>query len=123
MSDWIGIPEGYVWPHLSFDPTSGIVVVELRSKFFGARFLPTRLFRRGSEQTDYRPVVDWDKQLSSESIVFAGDGIHAAFNSVKYNDIRDDHVSADWSGIFLWNTRDDSVSCLTDPATLKVPSG
>ena len=121
--DLVGIPEGYAWPHLSYDPTSGIVVVELHSKSFGARFLPTRLFRRGSEQSEYRPLVDWDTRLSSESVVFVGDGIHAAFNSVKYSDIQDEHVSGDWNGIFLWDSHVDSVTPLTNSNTLKIPSG
>jgi len=122
-SDWKGIPDGYAWPRLSYDPTSGIVVVELHSKTFGAGFVPTRLFSRDSEQTEYRPVVDWDSQFSSESIVFAGDSTHAAFNSVEYTRLRDDQVSGDWNGLFLWNIATSVASCLVDRNTLKVPSG
>jgi hypothetical protein len=122
-ADWLGIPEGYVYHRLAFEPTARLMVLELRPKSFGKSFLPTRLFMRRADDNYYRDVVSWESHLSSQSVVFAGDGLLAAFNSERYAWIKEKTAGADWHGVFLWSLRTDSVSCCASPATLIIPAG
>jgi hypothetical protein len=123
VPDWLGIPEGYVYSSLTYEPTAKLVVVELQSKSLGKAFLPTRLFVRRVDENDYTPVVNWESSVSAESVVFAQDGLLAAFNSSRYTSIEEHHVGANWNGVYLWRLGSGEVSCCVDTASLVVPEG
>ncbi|HET7208998.1 MAG TPA: hypothetical protein VFI95_20650 [Terriglobales bacterium] len=121
--DWLGIPEGYICSNLAYEPTANLVVAELQSRSLGKAFLPTRLFARRVDENDYAPVVKWESNLSTESVIFAQDGVLAAFNSTRYTSIEEDHLGAHWNGVFLWRLDSGQVSSCVDGASLGVPEG
>jgi hypothetical protein len=121
--DWLGIPAGYIYSNLAYEPIAKLVVAEVRSRSLGKAFMPTRLFARRVDENDYAPVVKWESNLSTESVVFAQDGILAAFNSTRYTSIEEDHVGAHWNGVFLWRLDSGQVSPCVDSASVVVPEG
>jgi hypothetical protein len=69
------------------------------------------------------PLVDWENQLSTESVIFAANGTLAAFNSHRYGPISEERVSANWNGLYLWNLDSGDISRCVADGELIVPEG
>jgi ATP-dependent Clp protease ATP-binding subunit ClpA len=50
-----GIPAGYAWPRLLYNPASEVLIVELRAA--GQQFMPTRLFMRHKDSDRYEQIA------------------------------------------------------------------
>lgn len=77
----LGLPVGYACPLVTFNASSGMLVLEIRSK--GRAMPSSRLFARHKDASQYQPIlVEDDDPVSCESAVTAPNQPILAFNTM-----------------------------------------
>jgi len=93
-----GVPAGYAWPRLLYNPASETLILELHGA--GKELLPTRLFMRHKDAEAYLQIDSPDEDLSYESPVTCDKQPLVVFNSIRWDKSR---TGGDWAGIYAFN--------------------
>jgi hypothetical protein len=108
-----GIPEEFTFSQLLFNPPSGILIVEVSHDTANV-FMPSRLFWRHLDGTEYQPLSEPGKDCTQESAVTAIAAPVLFFNSV------DD--SGTWVGLCSVDLRTRTVFRCASAENLRPPS-
>jgi ClpA/ClpB-like protein len=115
-----GIPPGYGFSQLLYNPSSGIQIVEL---CHGAseRFHPNRLFVRLKGAERYEQLGTPEESCSQESAVTSPGQPILFFNSNRLT-IHGDRVSGDWDGLYSVDLEKLVIVRCTSKETLQLPA-
>jgi hypothetical protein len=113
-----GIPAGYAWPRLLYNPASKTLIFELHGA--GKEFLPTRLFLRHKDSEVYEQIGNPAEDVSYESPVTCDKQPIVVFNSLKWD--RKRH-GGDWAGVccFDLTTRELTVCVCKETLVVSEP--
>jgi Clp amino terminal domain, pathogenicity island component len=99
-----GIPDGYGFAQLLFNPPTGILIAEM-CHGTAALFLPNRLFWRHKDGEGYKPLGTPGEDCSQESAVTALNKPLLFFNSSKM--VREGrHARGKWDGLYSVDLED-----------------
>jgi hypothetical protein len=113
-----GIPAGYAWPRLLYNPASETLILELHG--VGDEFLPTRLFLRHKASEAYEQIGNPGEDVSYESPVTCEKQPIVVFNSFQMQK-RGDHWAGDWAAVCAFNLQKKELSVCIAKETLALP--
>jgi hypothetical protein len=121
QSEWEieGIPPGYGFAQLLYNPPSGILIIEL-CHGTSQQFLPNRLFLRHKDAEGYRHLGMPEETCSQESAVTSPGQPTLFFNSNRLK-IQGDRVSGEWDGLYSVDLEKLAIVRCASQETLKLP--
>jgi hypothetical protein len=115
-----GIPGGYGFAQLLFNPPTGILIAEM-CRGRGAPFLPNRLFWRRKDGEAYEPMGSPEEDRSQESAVTALNKPLLFFSSSKI--VRKGRQAhGKWDGLYSVDLGTMKIARFTSKETLPVPA-
>ncbi len=114
-----GIPAGYAWPRLLYNPASEVLIVELRAA--GQQFVPTRLFMRPKNSQSYEQIGNPAGDVSYESPVTCEKQPIVVFNSFQMQK-RGDGWAGDWAAVCAFNLQTKELAVCIGKETLALPA-
>jgi hypothetical protein len=110
-----GIPAGYAWPRLLYNPASKTLILEMHGA--GKEFLPTRLFMRHKDSEAYQQIGNPAEDVAYESPVTCDKKPIVVFNSLKWDKERN---GGDWAGVCCFNLNTKELTVCACKETLVV---
>jgi hypothetical protein len=115
-----GIPDGYGFAQLLFNPPTGILIAEM-CHGTAALFLPNRLFWRHKDEEGYKPLGTPEEDCSQESAVTALNKPLLFFNSSKM--VREGrHARGNWDGLYSVDLETMNIARFASRETLPAPA-
>jgi len=111
-----GIPEGYDHPKLSYNPASGILVLQLEPLGGGTHQKCLFMRRKGAET--YEPIESPGDGISCESLVTCEKRPVLAFNAMRFTE----RGSGNWVGIYVFDLEKRELSLRVSTANFLAPS-
>jgi Clp amino terminal domain, pathogenicity island component len=115
-----GIPKGYGFAQLLFNPPTGTLVVEV-CHGTGKRFLPNRLFWRRKDSDRYEPLGQPEGNCSQESAVTSLAKPVLFFNSKRITQHEESRASGEWDSLYSVDLETLTVVRYASKETLSLP--
>jgi hypothetical protein len=113
-----GMPAGYTWQQLLYNPASGTIIVEMECP--ADRPLPPmgRLFMRHKDADAYEQIGDPAADVSYENPVTCDKQPFVIFNSIRWNKVKGGGTP---DGVYAFNLRTKELSVCVPKDALAIP--
>ena len=117
----LGIPEGYAYPQLLFNPPSQTLILQVRGQSSKV-FRPTRLYIKHKDASKYELLGQPEEMTSYESPVTSLKQPLLAFSVNSWQE-RDGDVSGDWEEVQVIDIETRALKYSANKGTLTLPEG
>jgi Clp amino terminal domain, pathogenicity island component len=115
----LGIPEGYAWPKLLYNPPSETMIVQVESQ--GPEFLPPRrLYMKHKDAARYTQVGDPDEWTSFDSPVTSLTQPLLGYNVMTWRKTGDT-IGGDWKELSVLNLQSGVIERSVKKGELRLP--
>lgn len=117
----LGIPEGYAWPELFFNPPTETMILQVRCRDT-SHWRPTRLFTKHKDAEKYTQLGDPDEMTSYENPVTSLKQPLLAFNVMTWEKI-ETGVDGHWKGVLVVDLRTGDIQKSIRRGEVALPEG